>query len=339
MQKEAALNKMWNDFPHIKEDLLRCRKFILDFIDIPNEEVKNCVLELVNSDAKLIRPALMIITGKMLNDGKDLDDDFIAMAATLEMLHIATLIHDDVVDDSPLRRGVATLQSRYGKDVATYAGDYMLSSVFSNVLDYSKTMENAKIITSSVNKILSGELIQMQNRNNFCVSEGDYYKIIHGKTAVMIALCCYEGAYMTGKYDMSKKLWDMGESIGMAFQIIDDILDYSDEKTIKKPPFQDFREGNFTLPILYSMKNYIKELKKIKEDINIEEDKGLDFQEIEENKKQLKKIVEISGGIDYSRKKAREYTNIALSILDGYEKSEYREYLHQLIKKLLDRSY
>lgn len=366
------INKMWDDFPEIKDDLIRCRKYIIENIEIPNKEVEKCVLNLVNENAKLVRPALMVLVGKILNKGRPLDDDFIAMTATIEMLHMATLIHDDIVDDSPIRRGIETVQSKFGKDVATYAGDYMLSSVFSNVLNYSKTISNARLITDSVSDILAGELIQMENRNNLYISEDEYMKIIYGKTAIMIALSCYEGGYMVGDENGARLAWDLGESIGMAFQIIDDILDYSDIEMTKKPVFQDFKEGNFTLPAIFSMNNEedvdrvrLQDLRKRL--IDLDENKKIiskesldsivskkvetlfDKEKILENEQyeseltsiniEIKKIIEDNGGIDYSIQKARYYTDKAVGILETYNDCIYKTYLRKLVMKLLDRRY
>lgn len=323
------INTMWNEFPEIKEELKRCKKFMIESIDIPNKAVRKEVLKLINVDAKFIRPALMITIGKMYAGGGDLDDDFIKIAATLELLHMATLIHDDIVDDSPKRRGVESLQSKMGKDVAVYAGDYMLSSVFSNVIEHAKTMENIKKITRTVNTILSGELIQMEHRNSFSIEEDDYYKIIRGKTAVMIALSCYEGAYMSGNKEDAEVAWEFGEYVGMAFQLRDDILDVTAEaRESKKPVNQDFKEGNFTLPVIEAMKEYSDDLKRIKKE-NIYS---------EEANKKVRDILEKSGAISYSQDISREYSEKAIKILNDFENGLFKKYLNQLVCKLLNRS-
>lgn len=319
---------MWDEFPEIKEELKRCKKFLIESIDIPNIAVKKEVLNLINIDAKFIRPALMITIGKMYNGGKSLDDEFIKIAATLELLHMSTLIHDDIVDDSPKRRGLESLQSKMGKDIAVYAGDYMLSSVFSNVIEYGKTMENIRKITETVNEILSGELIQMGYRNDFSIQEKDYYKIIRGKTAVMIALCCYEGAYMSGHKEYAQIAWEFGEYIGMAFQLRDDILDVTMEaEKSKKAVNQDFKEGNFTLPVIEAIKEYKEELLEIKRK---------NIYNVEINKK-VRQMLEKSGGILYSQEVSKEYSDKAISLLNDFENGLFKKYLNQLVCKLLNR--
>ena len=328
-KNKMQINSMWDEFPEIKEELKRCKKFMIESIDIPNIAVKKEVLKLINIDAKFIRPALMITIGKMYNRGKSLDDDFIKIAATLELLHMSTLIHDDIVDDSPKRRGVESLQSKMGKDTAVYAGDYMLSSVFSNVIEYGKTIENVRKITETVNEILSGELIQMDYRNDFSIQEKDYYKIIRGKTAVMIALCCYEGAYMSGHKEYAQIAWKFGEYIGMAFQLRDDILDVTMEaEKSKKPVNQDFKEGNFTLPVIEAIKEYKEELLEIKRK-NIYND---------ETNKKVRQMLEKSGGILYSQEVSKEYSDKAISLLNDFENGLFKKYLSQLVCKLLNRS-
>ena len=328
-RNKLEINPMWDKFPEIKKELKRCKAFMLESIDIPNSAVREEVLKLINSNAKFIRPALMITIGKMHNGGKELDDDFIKIAATLELLHMATLIHDDIVDDSPKRRGVESLQSRMGKDIAVYAGDYMLSSVFSNIIEYGRTMENVKKITETVNKILSGELIQMEYRNSFSIKKEDYYDIIRGKTAVMIALCCYEGAYMAGNKEDAKTAWEFGESVGMAFQLRDDILDVTlKPEQSKKPVNQDFKEGNFTLPVIEAIKQHRKELEVIKEE-NIFSD---------ETNEKVRKILEESGGIQYSQNISRQYSEKAIDILNNFENGLFKKYLTELVCKLLNRN-
>lgn len=328
-KNKMEINSMWDEFPEIKEELKRCKKFMIESIDIPNIAVKKEVLNLINIDAKFIRPALMITIGKMYNGGKSLDDEFIKIAATLELLHMSTLIHDDIVDDSPKRRGIESLQSKMGKDIAVYAGDYMLSSVFSNVIEYGKTMENIRKITETVNEILSGELIQMGYRNDFSIQEKDYYKIIRGKTAVMIALCCYEGAYMSGYKEYAQIAWEFGEYIGMAFQIRDDILDVTMEaEKSKKAVNQDFKEGNFTLPVIEAIKEYKEELLEIKRK---------NIYNVEINKK-VRQMLEKSGGILYSQEVSKEYSDKAISLLNDFENGLFKKYLNQLVCKLLNRS-
>ena len=328
--KEIKINPMWDNYPEIKEELIRCKMFMLESIDIPNEEVRNQVLNLINKDAKFIRPALMVTIGKMYNGGEKLEERFIKIAGTLEMLHMATLIHDDIVDDSPKRRGFESLQSSMGKDIAVYAGDYMLSTVFSNVVKYAGTMENIEKITKTVNEILAGELIQMEYRNRFDITEEKYYEIIKGKTAVMIALCCYEGAYMAGEKEKAEKAWEFGESVGMAFQMIDDILDFTmDSYNAKKPVNQDFKEGNFTLPIIKSKDRYEKELKNIK-NRNIYSDN---------DNEEIRKIVKISGGIDYAKSVSEDYSRKSIMILNDFENVRFKKYLSELVSKMLNRRY
>lgn len=327
---ETKINPMWDMYPEIKEELIRCKTFMLDTVDIPNTDVRNEVLKLINEDAKFIRPALMVMIGKMNNNGERLEDDFIKIAATLEMLHMATLIHDDIVDDSPKRRGFESMQSRLGKDIAVYAGDYMLSTVFSNIVKYAKTMENIEKITKTVREILAGELIQMEYRKNFEIDEEIYYKIIRGKTAVMIALCCYEGAYMTGRKDIAEKAWKFGESVGMAFQMLDDIIDLTvDPQFAKKPVNQDFKEGNFTLPIIKAKELYKKELMNISE-------KNIYTKEI--NIK-IRNIVNSSGGLNYAKSISEDYSKEAIFILDNFGNCKYKKYLSELISKMLNRKY
>ena len=346
------LHPIWKKFPLIEEDLLRVRAAIAEQIQGPCEEVNQCLRQLCLGEAKLVRPALMILVARCFYGKEKLSQDFINMAATLEMLHLATLIHDDIIDDASTRRGVTSLHQRVGRQVAVYSGDFLLCQVFSGILRYcGGTMEEARFITATIEEILEGELKQRTFEGDFTVKEEDYLDIVQGKTAKLIALVCLQGlrsashgcGLMSASYGCKEKIhqnmegleemvWDFGESLGIAYQIIDDNLDFAlglqEGDTLGKPINQDFREGHFTLPVIHAMSSYLDSFKAL---YHKEEFTGQDA-------RALRELVQAAGGFEYSKKIAEEFTSKAMERVEDFPSSIYKEYLEKLVQLLLMRS-
>lgn len=185
------------------------------------------------------------------------------IAASLEILHMATLIHDDVIDDSPLRRGQKTVQTQFGKDIAVYTGDLLFTIFFELILEATNDFEYMAINSKAMKKILLGELDQMHLYHNQNQTIRDYLRAISGKTAELFKLSAREGAHFGGaNQEIVRLSGKIGYYIGMAFQILDDILDYTaDEKELNKPVLEDLDKGVYSLPLLLAMKknqNFLK---------------------------------------------------------------------------------
>ncbi len=309
------INNIWDEFPNIKNDLIKCKNKLNEFIDIPNRKVDESVKKLFNSNSKFIRPSLMIIFGHIYKE--NLDDDFINLAATIELIHNATLIHDDVIDNSFTRRGEVTIHNKFGNTIAIYAGDYMLSKSFKNLLYYSHNLDNARKIMKSVENVLCGELIQEENRYNLNILEETYFDIIRKKTAELLAIACYEGVYLTS-FDVKKaeKAFEFGINLGIAFQIIDDLKDIlSSKKEIGKTVKHDFNEGYYTLPVIKISNKYNKDLLEIREG----------------RKSDLEDLLKKSGSIEFVYKIAENYIEKARNIAGEFEDNMYRTYLIKVL--------
>ena len=181
--------------------------------------------------------------------------EVVAAAASTEVLHLATLIHDDIIDESKMRRGLETIQSKHGKDMAVYTGDLLLSVYFDLLADATDSVEIIKLNTLSMKRVLMGELNQMANFYNTNIAFEDYLKSIKGKTAQLFELSCYEGAYF-GKSNPAiiEQSRSIGQNIGIAFQMLDDILDYTQTPEIlSKPVLNDVKQGIYTLPLILGM--------------------------------------------------------------------------------------
>ncbi|MCD8503172.1 MAG: polyprenyl synthetase family protein [Bacillaceae bacterium] len=208
----------------------------------------------------MLRPAYSLLCANL---GPEQDKEkSIAVAAALETLHMATLIHDDVIDDSDSRHGRPTLHSTQGNNFAIYTGDYLFCVCFTILSRHSTSLSHLEFNARSMEKILSGELDQLDSRYKYQVTVKDYLSRISGKTAQLFAVSCYSGAIQSGasRY-LTMRAWNMGHYIGMAFQIMDDVLDFKgDYQDVGKPIMADIRQGNYTLPLIYAMKQKSKSI-------------------------------------------------------------------------------
>lgn len=247
------IHPMWQAYPHLQPELTQTLTLMENAIQLKNKPVQQAILEMIQAGGKLLRPAYQLLFSQF---GSEQDrKKAVALAAAIEMLHTATLIHDDIVDDANVRRNLPTVRATFDNATAVYAGDYLFVSCFKLMADYAGSMKSLQLNSRSMEKILSGELGQMDNHYNLDMTVTDYLENISGKTAELFALSCFIGALESGTTThFAKKAGEIGQQIGMAFQIIDDILDYTQTAdTIGKPVLEDVRQGIYSLPLLYAL--------------------------------------------------------------------------------------
>ncbi len=321
------MNSFWNDYPVIRDELSNVNEILRKNAKCSQNKIENSLLELVDSGGKMLRPAFVLLSGQF---GKYDAPKLYNLGAVVEMLHMATLIHDDVVDDAPLRRGSATVQSKYGKDYAVFMGDYLFSKCFM-LLSQNTSMENIKQISKVVSRICVGEIDQFSYQFIPNTSIKKYLKRIGAKTSALFALSFYIGASESGCNEkMCKNLGRLGYNIGMAFQIMDDILDYSgDEKTVGKPVGNDLKQGVFTLPLIYALRNEKNGLMSI---LNKDTYTEKDIKVIIEKTKSLK-------GVEKAKKLAERYTEKAFKQIAELPDTESKETLKGITERLLNRDY
>ena len=205
---------------------------------------------IVKRKGKQMRPLFVFLTAKLHGDCGDRTN---TAASLIELLHTATLVHDDVVDDSPKRRGFFSIQALWNKKVAVLVGDYLLSKGLLTAVD-AGAFDLLKLTSRAVKEISEGELLQIEKSRKLDITEEIYFEIIRRKTASLIAACCACGAASTGASDEEvEKMWGSGEKVGLAFQIKDDLLDLGDGTRIGKPTGQDIREKKLTLPLIHTL--------------------------------------------------------------------------------------
>ena len=321
------MHAIWNKYPEIQTELSAVREIMEENARCKDKVIETSIKELIQSGGKMLRPGLAVIASKF---GNYQPERTRAMATVVEMFHMATLVHDDVIDDSKLRRGKETIQSKYGKEYAVYIGDYLFCVCF-KILASTASLHSIQIDSKAMSKICLGEVEQLNSRFQKEVSVKNYLKRTSGKTAELFALSLYIGA---AESDCDKKLarlfWNIGHNIGMAFQIIDDILDYtSTDEQLGKEVGHDLRDGIYTLPLIYALEKKPADLMKL-----------LDQDEL--GQEDIQKIIELTreyGGIDKARALAKKYTNKAYSFMKRLPDNEYKMMLQEITGELLDRVY
>lgn len=284
---------------------------------------------IVNRKGKQLRPKFVLLSARL---GGEINVSTLRAASLVELLHTATLVHDDVVDDSAERRGFFSINALWKNKVAVLVGDYLLSKGLLLSLE-NNDFEVLKILSEAVKMMSEGELLQIEKARNLNVQEDVYYEIIKGKTASLLASACGAGACTTfsdtGKIE---KLKLFGEKTGMAFQIKDDLFDYGNE-SIGKPTGNDIKEKKLTLPLIYTLNNCDKPLRK--KIIYILKNENT-------NKQKIKFVIDVvkeKGGIDYASKKMFCFRDEALSILNEFPQTDVRNALEQLVRYTTDRTY
>lgn len=284
---------------------------------------------IVNRKGKQMRPMFVFLTAKMISGGT-VNERTYRGASVIELIHTATLVHDDVVDDSNRRRGFFSINALWKNKIAVLVGDYLLSKGLLLSIDHGD-FDLLRIISVAVREMSEGELLQIEKARRLDIDESIYYEIIRQKTATLIAACCALGAKSVSEDDETvEKMRKFGELIGMAFQIKDDLFDYTDE-AIGKPTGIDIKEQKMTLPLIYalnncsssekswcinSIKNHNKDKKRVKEVIQFVKDKN---------------------GLAYAEQKMVQFQQEALQLLHNFPSSEYKDSLTLMVNYVIER--
>lgn len=285
---------------------------------------------IVNRKGKQMRPMFVFLTAKMVSEGL-VNERTYRGASVIELIHTATLVHDDVVDDSNRRRGFFSLNALWKNKIAVLVGDYLLSKGLLLSID-NGDFDLLKIISVAVREMSEGELLQIEKARRLDITEDVYYEIIRQKTATLIAACCSLGACSVApdNIEVVEKMRKFGELIGMAFQIKDDLFDYTDD-TIGKPTGIDIKEQKMTLPLIHvlnhctpkekswlinSIKNHNKDKKRVKEVIA---------------------FVKNNHGLTYAEEKMIEFQQEALQLIQDFPNSPYKEALTLMVNYVIER--
>ncbi len=284
---------------------------------------------IVNRKGKQMRPMFVFLVAKMVSEGT-VNERTYRGASVIELIHTATLVHDDVVDDSNRRRGFFSINALWKNKIAVLVGDYLLSKGLLLSID-NNDFDLLKIISVAVKEMSEGELLQIEKARKLDITEAVYYDIIRQKTATLIAACCSLGAAsVKPETNEIAKMRRFGELIGMAFQIKDDLFDYGAEK-IGKPTGIDIKEQKMTLPLIYTLNNVSKK------------EKNWLINSVKNHNKDRKRVKEViafvkkKGGLDYAVKRMKEFQNEALLILKDYPDSPYKDSLELMVNYVIER--
>ena len=285
---------------------------------------------IVKRKGKQIRPMFVLLSARLFSGS--INENTYRAAALVELLHTATLVHDDVVDDSLERRGFFSINALWKNKIAVLVGDYLLSkglllSISNN--DF-RTLE---ILSRAVKEMSEGELLQIEKTRKLDIKEDIYFEIIRRKTASLLASACAAGAWSTTADEiLTEKMRLFGEKVGIAFQIKDDLFDYG-TANIGKPTGIDIREKKMTLPLIYTLQHSSKEQRR--HIINIVKNYNKDKDKVNE----VIALVKENGGIEYAQQKMMQYRDEALTILHELPESDVRNGLESLVRFTTDRKF
>lgn len=284
---------------------------------------------IIKRKGKQLRPMFVLLSAKLHGT---VNESTYRAAALVELLHTATLVHDDVVDDSPQRRGFFSINALWNKKIAVLVGDYLLSKGLL-LATGSNEFRHLHILSDAVKQMSEGELLQIQKTRKLNFSEDIYFEIIRGKTASLLSSACAAGAYSTSNNEaITAQMKLFGEKVGIAFQIKDDLFDYGKDN-IGKPTGNDIKEKKLTLPLIYTMNT-----------VSAKTRRELVYIIKNENKdpKRIKFVIDAvteAGGIRYANEKMNRYRDEALAILHTYTDGPVRNALEELVRFTTDRKY
>ena len=312
----------------IQQEMLLFEKKFKDSLNSKVPLLDKILHYIVKRKGKQMRPMFVFLSGKLFGE---INESSFRAASLIELLHTATLVHDDVIDDANMRRGFFSINALWKNKIAVLVGDYLLSKGLLMSLE-NEEYDLLQIVSKAVKEMSEGELLQIEKARKLDIEEDVYFEIIRQKTATLIAACCACGA-VTAKQDKEtvERMRKFGELIGIAFQMKDDLFDYYNEDVIGKPTGIDIKEQKMTLPLIYTLRNCDRKQKKF----IIQTVKNHNT-----NSERVSKVLEIvkkSGGINYTVEKMKTYQEEALRLLKTFDDNESRKSLELLVNFVIER--
>lgn len=324
----------WDSFPQVQKDMIEINQIILKHVNSVPGLLGQALEDTFAVPGKMLRPACVMLFGAFGPDADQKQDELKRIATSIETLHNATLIHDDIIDESSMRHGRPSIQTKYGKHIAVYAGDYLFALSLTLLSENAQSLHSVIADGKTMQNILVGETEQYNNAYNINISEKEYLNQIKGKTGVLFGLACFIGAYESGiKVTKALKAKQFGEYLGQAFQLRDDILDYTTtSSTFKKPVLLDVKDGIYSGPLIFALQNddnnHLHELVKMGKDLT------------QDQLHEIENLVNHLGGVERAQKLADQYTEKALaSLKKHWPDNENCALIEQLTGRLLKRQY
>jgi octaprenyl-diphosphate synthase len=314
----------------VSQDVDRFRELFNSSMSDDNKLLHEVLVHIRKRQGKMMRPILIMLIARLLGD---LTDVTLHAAVSLELLHTASLVHDDVVDESGERRGQASVNAIFNNKVSILAGDYILAS---SLFEASQTnhKEIINVIASLGQELSSGELLQLSNIQNETITEQVYFDVIKKKTAALFSACTSAAAFsIDADGETVDTFRTLGEYIGICFQIRDDLFDYYDSKNVGKPSGNDMREGKFTLPAIYAYLNFGKGNPAIEALVKQIKSGEATNDQINE----MIQFVKNNGGMEYAIKVMDDYCDKAKHLLDRFPDNIYKESILRYVDYVVDR--
>ncbi|MBT3135578.1 octaprenyl diphosphate synthase [Alteromonas sp. ALT199] len=312
------------------DDMQAVNQLIQQQVDSDVALINQLGFYIVNSGGKRLRPLLTVLSARAMGIG---NNDHHTLAAIVEFIHTATLLHDDVVDESTMRRGRETANAIFGNQASVLVGDFLYTRSFQMMVSL-KRMRVMEILSEATNQIAEGEVLQLMNCNDASTTEARYFDVIYGKTARLFEAATQLAAVLTDKdEDIEHAMQEYGKHLGTAFQLADDILDYmADSEEMGKNAGDDLAEGKPTLPLLYAMWHAKNDDDKALIQEAIEQSNGLP------HLTRIQGIMKETGALDYTRECAQKEVQMAIDSLNAIEDSEYKEALIALAHISIERT-
>lgn len=313
----------------IGSELALFEKKFAESVRVSNPLFNRVLRFIINRKGKQMRPMFVFLTAKISDSIKE---DTYRAASLIELLHTATLVHDDVVDNSMIRRNAFSINALFKNKIAVLVGDYFLSRGLLLSLEHND-YEVLKITSRAVKEMSEGEILQIEKARKLDIKEDVYFEIIRAKTASLLSAACSAGAYSSTKDDEVTEFFRLfGEKVGIAFQIKDDLFDYGQDN-IGKPTGIDIKEKKMTLPLIYTLQNVDKETRR--KIIYIVKNQNTNKEKVNE----VINYVKQSGGIEYATQKMKEYQADAINMLDKYPSSPAKEAMIELVNYVIERKH
>lgn len=320
--------KLTEIYRTLESDLAMVEEGLELAIDLEIPLLYEASTHLLRAGGKRIRPLFVLLSGKF---GQYDPTPLSKIAISLELIHMATLVHDDVIDDALTRRGEMTVKSKWDNKIAMYTGDYILAKGLMVVTEFTNPTIH-KILSNAIFEMCKGEIEQIKELYETTISLREYLRRIKRKTALLISISCELGAFVSSAgIEITSQMRKFGYYVGMAFQITDDILDYiGTEKELGKPAGSDLKQGNITLPAIYALA-HSENRDQLRNWIN--------QKEIEPNINEIISIIRSSGGIDYSKNLAQRYLQKAKSIINQLPDLPAKESLYDITAFIENRNF
>ncbi len=321
--------KLGKTYGYLKKDLELIEQALNHVIQAEHTILRKASTQLLNAGGKRIRPVFVLLAGHL---GENYDIERVkTVAVAIELIHMATLVHDDVIDEATLRRGKPTVKAQYDNRVAMYTGDYILARALETITELDE-IEIHQVLSKTIVEVCIGEIEQIKDKYNWDQNLRNYLRRIKRKTAILIATCSKLGAIVAGLSEKdANKLYKYGYNIGMSYQIIDDILDFTASASeLGKPAGNDLLQGNITLPILYAMDNPIFKQLLLETFENPLTVKNTEI-------KKVLSMLKTTGAINDAYKLSNRYLARALKELDGLPDVQAKRLLQNIAKYIGNR--